>query len=109
MDIIEAMEIKIFNFVKDWIETKERRDGSGGRLTVKTVNLVPFSNIIVINKATRFEAHRTYKSLPDPYFQKMLKTHKDYYTEAFKQEQMQIRKNGYTIDGSFLYQHMSAN
>lgn len=86
MDIIEAYEIKIFNFVKEWIEVRQRNNEPGQFYKVKTVQVVPFSNIITINKGTQSEVARTYKSFPDPHFQKMLKTHKDYYTEAFKQE-----------------------
>lgn len=92
MDIIEVHERKIFDFVKEWIEVRQRNNEPGQFYKVKTVQVVPFSNIITINKGTQNEVARTYKSFPDPHFQKMLKEHKAYYTEAFKQEQMQIRK-----------------
>lgn len=95
MDIIEAMEIKIFNFVKEWIEVRQRNNEPGQFYKVKTVHTVPFSNIITINKGTQSEVARTYKSFPDTHFQKMLKTHKDYYVEAFKQEHRTVYyKNG---------------
>lgn len=93
MDIIEAYEVKIYNFVKEWIEVKQKNKEPGQHFIVKSVHVVPFSNIITINKATQTEVARTYKSFNDPHFQKMLKTHKDYYTEAFKQEQKELAVN----------------
>ena len=95
MDITEAMEIKISNFVIDWIKNKPHVRSDGPRIIVKTVHVVPFSNIITLNKGTAAEFARTYKSFPDPHFQKMLKQHKDYYVEAFKQE----HRAAYYING----------
>ena len=94
MDIIEAMEIKIANFVIDYIKNKPHHRSDGPKIVVKTVHVVPFSSIITLNKGTAAEFARTYKSFPDPHFQKMLKQHKDYYVEAFKQEQKKLAAHG---------------
>ena len=109
MDIIEVMEIKISNFVKDWIKNKPRERADGPRVIVKTVHVVPFSNIITINKGTTTEAARTYKSFPDPHFQKMLKEHKAYFVEAFKQDNKEPRiyKMGFNIDDTFMSNRMA--
>lgn len=85
MCVIQSIEQKLTDLIRPLIE-QGSKEGGGVKFTAHDFVFVPLSGLIIINRCKHNERLRSYGSFQDKEIQKLLKTHKEYWMEKFKQD-----------------------
>lgn len=82
---ITSIEQKLTDLIRPLVEQGSKK-GGGVKFTAQDFVFVPLSGLIIINRYKHNEKLRSYSYFKDKEIQKLLKTHKDYWMEKFRQD-----------------------